>query len=101
MIAAMLGIYQTNSDDNVFYIFFFFFDDMRWTDEYVFILIQPKINIGAMFLMNMDAKEYTISNYLYQMIKVLIGFSVYLFLWYECRSSTLDYDSLSYLCHDG
>ncbi len=56
----------------------------------------------AMFLMNMDAKEYTISNYLYQMIKSVDRFLPFTcFLWYECRSSTLDYDSLSYLCHDG
>lgn len=72
MIAAMLGIYQTNSATTFLHIFFFLTICGGLMNTYLFDPTKDKYY--AMFLMNMDAKEYTISNYLYQMIKVLIGF---------------------------
>ena len=72
MIAAMLGIYQTNSAATFLHIFFFLTICGGLMNTYLFNPTKDKYY--AMFLMNMDAKEYTISNYLYQMIKVLIGF---------------------------
>ena len=72
MIAAMLGIYQTNSAATFLHIFFFLTICGGLMNTYLFDPTKDKYY--AMFLMNMDAKEYTISNYLYQMIKVLIGF---------------------------
>lgn len=72
MIAAMLGIYQTNSAATFLHIFFFLTICGGLMNTYLFDPTKDKYY--AMFLMNMDAKEYTISNYLYQMTKVLIGF---------------------------
>lgn len=72
MIAAMLGIYQSNSAATFLHIFFFLTICGGLMNTYLFDPTKDKYY--AMFLMNMDAKEYTISNYLYQMIKVLIGF---------------------------
>lgn len=72
MIAAILGIYQTNSAATFLHIFFFLTICGGLMNTYLFDPTKDKYY--AMFLMNMDAKEYTISNYLYQMIKVLIGF---------------------------
>lgn len=72
MIATMLGIYQTNSAATFLHIFFFLTICGGLMNTYLFDPTKDKYY--AMFLMNMDAKEYTISNYLYQMIKVLIGF---------------------------
>lgn len=72
MIAAMLGIYQTNSAATFLHIFFFLTICGGLMNTYLFDPTKDKYY--AMFLMNMDAKEYTISNYLYQMIKALIGF---------------------------
>lgn len=72
MIAAMLGTYQTNSAATFLHIFFFLTICGGLMNTYLFDPTKDKYY--AMFLMNMDAKEYTISNYLYQMIKVLIGF---------------------------
>ena len=72
MIAAMLGIYQTNSAATFLHIFFFLTICGGLMNTYLFDTTKDKYY--AMFLMNMDAKEYTISNYLYQMIKVLICF---------------------------
>ena len=72
MIAAMLEIYQTNSAATFLHIFFFLTICGGLMNTYLFDPTKDKYY--AMFLMNMDAKEYTISNYLYQMIKVLIGF---------------------------
>lgn len=72
MIAAMLGIYQTDSAATFLHIFFFLTICGGLMNTYLFDPTKDKYY--AMFLMNMDAKEYTISNYLYQMIKVLIGF---------------------------
>ena len=72
MIAAMLGIYQTNSAATFLHIFFFLTICGGLMNTYLFDPTKDKYY--AMFLMNMDAKEYTISNYLYQMIKVLFGF---------------------------
>lgn len=72
MIAAMLGIYQTNSAATFLHIFFFLTICGGLMNTYLFDPTKDKYY--AMFLMNMDAKEYTISNYLYQMIKVLIAF---------------------------
>ena len=71
MIAAMLGIYQTNSAATFLHIFFFLTICGGLMNTYLFDPTKDKYY--AMFLMNMDAKEYTISNDLYQMIKVLIG----------------------------
>lgn len=72
MIATLLGIYQTNSAATFLHIFFFLTICGGLMNTYLFDPTKDKYY--AMFLMNMDAKEYTISNYLYQMIKVLIGF---------------------------
>ena len=72
VIVAMLEIYQTNSAETFLHIFFFLTICGGLMNTYLFDPTKDKYY--AMFLMNMDAKEYTISNYLYQMIKVLIGF---------------------------
>lgn len=72
MIVAMLGIAKTSKPDAFIHIFTFLTMIGALLNTYMFNPTKDKYY--AMVLMNMDAKKYTLSNYYYAMIKLLIGF---------------------------
>ena len=73
MIVAILGMYeQGNSANNFINIFVFLSIAGGLLNTYMFNPTKDKYY--AMILMNMNAKKYTLSNYYYSMIKVIIGF---------------------------
>ncbi len=73
MIVAILGMYeQGNSANNFINIFVLLSIAGGLLNTYMFNPTKDKYY--AMILMNMNAKKYTLSNYYYSMIKVIIGF---------------------------
>ena len=72
MIVALLGMYEGNNSNNFINIFVFLSLAGGLLNTYMFNPTKDKYY--AMILMNMDAKKYTLSNYYYSMIKVIIGF---------------------------
>lgn len=72
MIVGMLGIAKTGRADAFIHIFTFLTLIGALLNTYMFNPTKDKYY--AMVLMNMDAKKYTLSNYYYSMIKILIGF---------------------------
>ena len=73
MIVALLGMYeQENNTNNFINIFVFLSLAGGMLNTYMFNPTKDKYY--AMILMNMDARKYTLSNYYYSMIKVIVGF---------------------------
>ncbi len=72
MIISMLVIYKTNMSDTFLHIFTFLTLCGGLLNTYMFNPTKDKYY--AMFTMNMDAKKYTLSNYYYSLLKVIIGF---------------------------
>ena len=73
MIVALLGMYEQSDNANNF-INIFVFLSMAGGLLNTYMFNPTKDKYYAMILMNMDARKYTISNYYYSMIKVIIGF---------------------------
>ena len=72
MIFAMIQLYKTNSADTFLHIFTFLTVCGGLLNTYMFNPTKDKYY--AMVIMNMNAKKYTLSNYYYQLIKLIIGF---------------------------
>lgn len=72
MIFSVLQLYKTNNADTFLHIFMFLTLCGALLNTYMFNPTKDKYY--AMILMNMDAKKYTLSNYYYSMLKVIIGF---------------------------
>ena len=72
MIFLMLQIYKTNTADTFLHIFTFLTLGGALLNTYMFDPTKDKYY--AMMIMNMDAKKYTLSNYYYKLIKLIIGF---------------------------
>ena len=72
MIFAFLTMYQTNARDTFLHLFFFLTLAGAILNTYMFNPTKDKYY--AIVLMNMDAREYTLSNYLYAMGKTFLGF---------------------------
>lgn len=72
MITAMLQIYKTNTADTFLHIFTFLTIAGGLLNTYMFNPTKDKYY--AMVIMNMNAKKYTLSNYYYSLLKVMIGF---------------------------
>ena len=72
MIVAVLGMVKGNTANNCIHIFVFLSLSGGMLNTYMFNPTKDKYY--AMILMNMDAKNYTLSNYYYSMLKVIIGF---------------------------
>ena len=72
MIYSFISMYPTNSSETFLHLFFFLTLCGGLLNTYLFNPTRDKYY--AMFLMNMDAREYTLSNYYYAMLKVFIGF---------------------------
>ena len=74
-ILAVFSVYKENNLDyaNVFMHLFLFLTIIGGImNTYMFNPTKDKYY--AMMIMNMDAKEYTLSNYIYSMLKVFVGF---------------------------
>ena len=72
MIVAILGIYENgNNANNFINIFTFLSIAGGMLNTYMFNPTKDKYY--AIVLINMDAKKYTLSNYYYAMIKLIIG----------------------------
>lgn len=72
MVFAFLKFYQTASAETFLHIFYFLTIAGAIMNTYMFNPTKDKYY--AMMLMNMDAKKYTLSNYFYAMLKIIIGF---------------------------
>ena len=72
MIFSIMAIYKTNSEDTFLHIFVFLTIIGAFMNTYMFNPTKDKYY--AMFIMRMDAKSYSLSNYFYAILKVLIGF---------------------------
>ena len=73
MIVTILNMYgQANNANNFINIFVFLSMAGGLLNTYMFNPTKDKYY--AMMLMNMDARKYTLSNYYYSMIKLIIGF---------------------------
>ena len=72
MIFSMLELYKTGKADTFLHLFTFLTICGALMNTYMFNPTKDKYY--AMILMNMDAKKYTLSNYYYSMLKVIVGF---------------------------
>lgn len=72
MIFLMLQLYKTNISDTFLHIFTFLTLAGALLNTYMFNPTKDKYY--AMILMNMDAKKYTLSDYYYALIKIVVGF---------------------------
>ena len=73
MIVAILGMYKNGNIVNNF-INIFLFLSLAGGVLNTYMFNPTKDKYYAIVLMNMDAKKYTLSNYYYAMIKLIIGF---------------------------
>lgn len=71
-ITSMLPVFKLESANTFIHIFLFLTIIGGIMNTYMFNPTKDKYY--AMIIMNMDAKKYTISNYIYSMIKTFIGF---------------------------
>ena len=71
-IIAMLPVFKLNNDEVFMHIFLFLTIIGGIMNTYMFNPTKDKYY--AMIIMHMDAKKYTLSNYIYAMLKTLIGF---------------------------
>ena len=72
MIFSMMSIYKTNSSSTFLHILVFLTIIGAFMNTYMFNPTKDKYY--AMFIMRMNAKNYSLSNYFYAIIKVIIGF---------------------------
>ena len=72
MIFALLSMMKTQMPDTFIHMFTFLTICGALLNTYMFNPSKDKYY--AMMIMNMDAKKYTLSNYYYALIKVVIGF---------------------------
>ena len=72
MIFSVLQMYQTNSADTFLHLFVFLTLCGGVLNTYM--LNPTKDKYYAIVLMNIDARKYALSNYYYQLIKLIIGF---------------------------
>lgn len=79
MILAALSFMKASTADSFIHIFTFLTVCGAILNTYMFNPTKDKYY--AMILMNMDAKKYTLSNYYYSMIKVILGFMPFTILF--------------------
>lgn len=72
VVFGMSALYQTNIGNNFLHIFVCLTLVGGFFNNYMFVPTKDKYY--AMILMNMDARKYTLSNYIYSMIRVFVGF---------------------------
>ena len=72
MIFAVLSLYKTNQADTFIHIFTFL--TLAGGVLNTYMLNPTKDKYYAIVLMNIDAREYGLSNYYYQLLKLVIGF---------------------------
>ncbi len=72
MIFGMMSLYEANQPGVFITIFTFLTIAGATMNTYMFNPTNDKYY--AMFIMRMDAKKYTLSNYIYSILKVIIGF---------------------------
>lgn len=72
MIVSLLTLFKTNQVDTFLHIFIFLTICGGLMNTFMFNPSKDKYY--ALVIMNMDAKSYTLSNYYYAILKVLIGF---------------------------
>ena len=73
MIAAVIPMVSKTNNADVFLHIFLFLTLIGGLMN-TFMFNPTKDKYYAMIIMNMDAKKYTLSNYYYELIKVIIGF---------------------------
>ena len=79
MIFGMMSLYETNQTGAFITIFTLLTVAGAIMNTYMFNPTNDKYY--AMFIMRMDAKKYTLSNYIYAIIKVIIGFMPFTILF--------------------
>ena len=79
MIFAVLSIYKTNKADTFLHIFTFLTLCGGVLNTYM--LNPTKDKYYAIVLMNINAREYGLSNYYYQLLKLVIGFLPFIILF--------------------
>lgn len=72
MIFSLLALYKTNSADTFLHIFVFL--TLAGGVLNTFMLNPTKDKYYAIILMNINAREYGLSNYYYELIKLIVGF---------------------------
>ena len=72
MITYVLDFYETNKGDTFIHMFIFLTLVGGLLNTFMFNPTKDKYY--AMFIMNMDAKKYTLANYYYTLLKTFIGF---------------------------
>ena len=72
MIFSMMAAYKTNSASTFLHILVFLTIIGAFMNTYMFNPTKDKYY--AMFIMRMNAKDYSLSNYFYAILKVIIGF---------------------------
>ena len=79
VIFGMMSLYEANQTGAFITIFTFLTIAGAMMNTYMFNPTKDKYY--AMFIMRMDAKKYTLSNYTYSIIKVIIGFMPFTILF--------------------
>lgn len=79
MIFGMMNLYQQNQSGVFITIFTFLTIAGALMNTYMFNPTKDKYY--AMFIMRMDAKKYTLSNYIYSILKIIIGFMPFTILF--------------------
>ena len=72
MIYGIMSLYENHGPDTFVNILFFLTIIGAFFNTYMFNPTRDKYY--AMFIMRMNAKKYTLSNYMYSILKVIIGF---------------------------
>ena len=72
MIFSMMSMYKTNTAATFLHILFFLTIIGAFMNTYMFNPTKDKYY--AMFIMRMNAKSYSLSNYFYSILRVIIGF---------------------------
>lgn len=72
MITSLLPFYKTNQTDTFIHLFTFL--TLCGGLMNTFMFNPSKDKYYAMIIMNMDSKKYTLSNYYYSLMKVIVGF---------------------------
>ena len=72
MVFTLLNIFKSDYATTFVHILFF----LTWIGAFMntYMFNPTKDKYYAMFTLRMDAKQYTLSNYYYMMLKVIIGF---------------------------
>ena len=87
MIALIAGLYKTVPEGKVFlHIFVFLTFIGALTNTYVFNPTKDKYY--ALILLRMDAREYALSTYVYEMLKILTGYLVFGMIFGKMRGLT-------------